>query len=186
MTRTFLFLLGSARTEGNTELLARRAAEHLPAGVEQRWLRLSELELPAFEDLRHSAERSYTEPAGPERLLLDATLEATDLVIASPLYWYTVSADTKLYMDYWAGWMRREGLDFRKRMGGKTLWAVSALSEEDPSVADPMLDTLRLSARYLGMNWGGGLLGYANRPGDIDADSGALTKAKEFFPGTAA
>ncbi|MEV5505398.1 flavodoxin family protein [Streptomyces orinoci] len=184
MTRQFLFLLGSARTGGNTEALARRAAEHLPAGAGQRWLRLSELELPDFEDLRHSAGRSFAEPVGAERLLLDATLEATDLVIVSPLYWYSVSAHTKLYLDYWAGWLRRGELDFRKRMGGRTLWAVSALSEEDPSVADPMLGTLRLSARYMGMNWGGGLLGYANRPGDITGNAQALAEAEKFFLGT--
>lgn len=30
MTRKFLFVLGSARPEGNTEILARKAAEQLP------------------------------------------------------------------------------------------------------------------------------------------------------------
>jgi hypothetical protein len=31
------------------------------------------------------------------------------------------------------------------------------------------------------MHWGGELLGYANRPGDILADEKALTEAKRFF-----
>ena len=46
MARRFLFVLGSARPEGNTELLARRAAEQLPPDVEQRWIDLTSDPLP--------------------------------------------------------------------------------------------------------------------------------------------
>jgi len=123
----------------------------------------------------------YSESAGNERILLDATLDATDLVIASPLYWYSVSASTKLYLDYWAGWLRVPGADFKARMRGKTMWAISAISEEDPAKAGPLVDTLKISADYMGMHWGGELLGYANRPGDTLADQKALTEAKRFF-----
>lgn len=110
--RRYLFLLANTRPGGNTELLARHAAEQLPPQVEQRWLRLADLPLPAFEDHRHEGDGSYPEPTGHARTLLDATLDATDLVIASPLYWFSVSADTKLYLDHWSAWMRVPGLDF--------------------------------------------------------------------------
>jgi NAD(P)H-dependent FMN reductase len=179
--RSFTFILASARRGGNTETLARRAASRLPAGVEQRWLSLIDLPMPTFRDLRHAADGSYPPPVWPASVLLDATLAATDLVIASPLYWYTVSADAKKYLDHWSGWMRVPGFDFRARMAGKTLWAVSSVSDEDPSVAEPMLGTLRLSAQYLNMRWGGALLGYANRPGEILADEAALARADTFF-----
>ena len=53
MSRRFLFVLGSARRDGNTELLARRAAAALPADVEQQWIRLIDHPLPDFTDLRH-------------------------------------------------------------------------------------------------------------------------------------
>ncbi|CAM5478013.1 Putative NAD(P)H-dependent FMN-containing oxidoreductase YwqN [Streptomyces tendae] len=105
MTRRFLFLPGSTRPDGNTELLARRAAEQLPAGVEQHWIDLARHPLPEFEDLRHDSD--HTRPTeGNARLLLDATLAATDIVIASPLYWYTLSTPVKRYLDHWSGWLR--------------------------------------------------------------------------------
>lgn len=107
--RRFLFLLGSARTGGNTEELARRAAVGLPADAEQEWVRLSEVPLPMFEDIRHVGNGSYPLPDGNARRLLDATLSATDLVIASPLYWYSVSTSTKLYLDHWSGWFHAPG-----------------------------------------------------------------------------
>ncbi|WP_151479705.1 flavodoxin family protein [Streptomyces albicerus] len=180
MTRHFLFLLGSSRSDGNTELLARRAAEQLPTGVTQRWLDLAEHRLPDFEDLRHDTD--HVRPSGDNTaLLLDATLAATDLVIASPLYWYSVSAHTKRYLDHWSGWLRTPGLDFKKTMAGRTLWGVTALAHEEEEVAEPLIGTLNHSAAYMGMRFGGVLLGNGSKPGDVLTDSAALTRAKTFF-----
>ncbi|MCX4390779.1 NAD(P)H-dependent oxidoreductase [Micromonospora peucetia] len=176
----FLFLLGSSRSGGNTELLARRAAASLPAGVEQRWLHLADHPLTPFRDIRHD-EQPYPQPTGNEALLLAETLAATDLVIASPLYWYSVSAATKLYLDHWSGWLRTPGVDFRQRMRGRRMWAISVLSNEDEAQADPLVATLRLSADYLDMRWGGVLLGHANRPGEVLHDTVALRAADAFF-----
>jgi multimeric flavodoxin WrbA len=172
-----------SRRDGNSETLARRAATALPPGVEQEWLRLADLPLPAFEDVRHSGNGVYPEPGGSGRTLLDATLAATDLVFVAPLYWYGLPAAAKLYLDHWSGWMRVPGVDFLRHMAGKGMWAVTALSEIDYSVADPLLGTLRLTADYTGMRWSGSLLGYGNRPGDILEDKTALATAEAFFTG---
>ncbi|MGW1713736.1 flavodoxin family protein [Streptomyces sp. NPDC002156] len=180
MNRSFLFLLGSSRTDGNTEALSRRAAEQLPAEVEQHWLSLAEHPLPDFEDLRHDAD--HVRPTGNNTaLLLDATLAATDIVIVSPLYWYSVSAPVKRYLDYWSGWLRTPDLDFKATLAGRTLWGVTVLADPDPALADPLVGTLRNSAAYMGMRFGGVLLGNGSKPGDVLKDTGALTRAKTFF-----
>ncbi|MEV7792843.1 NAD(P)H-dependent oxidoreductase [Streptomyces sp. NPDC087512] len=180
MSRRFLFLLGSSRPDGNTELLARRAAEQLPEDVEQRWISLAEHPLPEFRDLRHDSD--HTRPTeGAEGLLLDATLAATDLVIASPLYWYALSAPVKRYLDHWSGWLRTPGLDFAATLAGRTLWGVTALAHEEPEVADPLIGSLNNSAAYMGMRFGGVLLGNGSKPGDVLADTEALARAKTFF-----
>lgn len=180
MTRRFLFVLGSARPDGNTELLARRAAEQLPPDVEQQWIDLAARPLPDFEDLRHDSD--HTRPTeGDVATLLDATLAATDLVIASPLYWYSVSAQTKRYLDHWSGWLRTPGLDFKATLAGRTLWGVTALAHEEPEAAAPLVGTLNNSAAYMGMRFGGVLLGNGSKPGDVLKDTGALARAKTFF-----
>jgi multimeric flavodoxin WrbA len=180
MTRRFLFVLGSARSDGNTELLARRAAEQLPPDVEQQWIDLAAHPVPDFEDLRHDSD--LVRPTeGHAALLLDATLAATDVVIASPLYWYAVSAQTKRYLDYWSGWLRTPGLDFKATMAGRTLWGVTVLAHEEPAVADPLVGTLNNSAAYMGMRFGGVLLGNGSKPGDVLKDTEALARAKAFF-----
>jgi multimeric flavodoxin WrbA len=161
--RSFLFVAGSSRPGGNTEMLARLAAEQLPDYLPQRWLHLRDLPMRAFRDVRHRDD-PVQEPAGPERLLLDETLTATDLVIVTPLYWYSMSASVKLYLDYWSGWERLPGVDFRARMRGKTLWAVSVMADEDPAVADPLVQVLERSARYLDARFAGALLGCGSWP----------------------
>ncbi|WP_332262167.1 flavodoxin family protein [Kitasatospora mediocidica] len=179
--KSFLFVLASSRDGGNTEALAREAAAQLPAGTEQRWLRLADFPLPPFKDLRHAGEGADRELGEHERLLLEATLAATDVVIVSPLYWYSVSSSAKLYLDHWSHWLRLPGVDFKERMGAKTFWSVSVMANADDAVAEPLLGTLRLSAAYFGARWGGGLLGHATRPGGVLTDGVALERAREFF-----
>ncbi|WP_084557099.1 flavodoxin family protein [Hamadaea tsunoensis] len=180
MVRRFLFLLGSTRLDGNTEAMARQAAAYLSPEVEQSWLRLSDLPLPAFEDVRHTGDGTYPEPVGNPKTLLDETLAATDIVIASPLYWYSLSTSVKNYLDHWTGWLRVPGADFKARMGGKTLWGVTALSDADSAKADPLVGTLRYTAEYMGARFGGVLLGHYNFPGQARTEP-ELPAAKDFF-----
>jgi multimeric flavodoxin WrbA len=182
-SRRFAFFVSSAREEGNTEALARAAASALPAGVEQRWLRLAELPLPPFVDIRH-ASGVYPQPQGHEATLADATLWATDLVVVSPVYWYSLSASAKLYLDYWTAWLRVSGMDFKARMAGKRLWGVTVTSDAedvDAEITAPLSGTLRLTADYMKMQWRGLLLGHGNRPGDIATDAAAHERAKTFL-----
>ncbi|MEU5421580.1 NAD(P)H-dependent oxidoreductase [Streptomyces sp. NPDC020667] len=177
--RSFLFVLGSSRPDGNTETLARAAAEQLPTGVPQRWVDLTHLPLPDFQDGRHD---TGTWQAGEnERILRQATVEATDIVLATPLYWYTVSAHTKRYLDYWSGWLTAPGSDFKERMAGRTLWAVTVMADEDESAADGLVTTLGHSAAYMRMRLGGVLLGNGSRPGQVRDDERAMSRAKTFF-----
>lgn len=181
--RRFLFLVASARREGNTETLARRAAAALPSNVEQQWIHLDEFPLERFEDIRHDGGQSntYPEPEGNESTLLEATLAATDIVFVTPLYWYSLPSSAKLYMEYWSAWMRVPGVDFKKRMAGKHLWAVCVLADEDPNRAELLLTTLRHSAEYMSMQWNGELIGNGSKPGDVLNDRKAMDDADHFF-----
>ncbi|MGW4896467.1 flavodoxin family protein [Kitasatospora sp. NPDC004240] len=177
--RSFLFVLASSRADGNTEALARAAAGQLPPGVPQRWVDLSRLPLPDFQDGRHDT--GAWAAGGHEEELRAATLAATDIVIATPLYWYTVSAQAKRYLDYWSGWLAVPGLDFKQRMAGRTLWGVTVMADRDEVRADAMVTTLNHTAAYLRMRFGGVLLGNGSRPGQVNLDERAMARAKTFF-----
>ncbi|MFC9245677.1 flavodoxin family protein [Streptomyces sp. NPDC057136] len=180
MDRSFLFLLGSARAEGNTELLARAAAEQLPGDTEQRWLNLTQLRLPDYHDAGH-ARGPWPEEESDEALLWEAMLAATDVVIASPLYWYSMSSYAKRYLDYWSKWLSTPDPGFKAKMAGRTLWGVTAMAHREGAVAEPLVLTLHHTAAYMGMRFGGVLLGNGSRPGQILTDERAAAQAKTFF-----
>lgn len=179
--RRVLILLASTRADGNAELMARAAVAALPAGTEVRWQRMAELALPPFEDIRHSVGQ-YPAPTGDLARLLDDTLWATDLLVASPLYWYSLPAPLKLYLDHWSAFMRVPGLDFKPQMAGKAMYVLCATSSGDePHLAAPLVDSLRFSAGYMKMRWGGVVLGDGTRPGDVLKDEAAMAAAAKLL-----
>lgn len=185
MSSHYLFLLASTREPGhlgNTETLARRAAAALPAGAQQTWLRLADFELLPFVDLRHTA-GSYPAPTGDMARLLEATLACTDLVLVAPVYWYSFPANLKTYLDHWSAWMRVPGVGFKDRMATKAMHVVT--TSGDRAKSQPMLDSARLCAGFLGMRFGGALWGKGGPPGAVDADVAALAEADSFFAGAA-
>ena len=179
--RRFLFLMSSARRGGNSEALARAAAAALPRGIAQDWRDLTSAGLGAFQDLRHGA--SYGPPEGAASELAAATLGATDIVFVAPLYWYGLPAAAKLYLDHWSHWMRLKEMGFKPAMATKTLWLVMAHSGSTPDQIAPAIGTLRFTADYMGMRWGGALLADANAPGDVAANGDALARAVHFLTG---
>ncbi|MDR7269853.1 multimeric flavodoxin WrbA [Pelomonas saccharophila] len=187
VNRRVLVLLASTRADGNAELMARAAVAALPADVEVRWLRLAELALPPFEDIRHEGSGQYPEPEGDLGRVLKDTLWATDLLVAAPLYWYSVPAPLKLYLDHWSGFMRVPGVDFKPRMAGKAMHVLCATSSgEEPHLAQPLLDCLRFSADYMKMHWGGAVLGDGSKPGDVLQDEAAMAAAARLLVNGAA
>ena len=179
--RRFLFLLCSSRRLGNSEQLAYCAAHHLPFNTPQRWITLQDYPLPTFVDLRHNGR--FPAPAGNVKLLLEATLEATDIVLVTPLYMYSLPVQAKQYLDYWSAWLRIPELDFREQMRGKSLWGI-IVSSGSRNETQPLEDTLALTAKYMQMDWAGILYGTGSRPNDIQLDVLALQEAKEFFAST--
>jgi NAD(P)H-dependent FMN reductase len=176
--RRFLFLLSSTRRLGNSEQLAYCAAHHLPFNTPQRWITLQDYPLPTFVDQRHNGR--FPAPAGNVKLLLEATLEATDIVLVTPLYMYSLPVQAKQYLDYWSAWLRVPELDFREQMQGKTLWSI-IVSSGNRCETQPLVDTLALTAQYMQMDWAGILHGTGSRPNDIQLDTLALQEAKAFF-----
>lgn len=177
----YLFLTTSTREPGivgNTEWLARQAAAALPAHATQTWLQLARMELPRFVDQRHTA-GSYPAPEGDMKTLLDATLAADHIVFVAPVYWFSIPAPLKTYLDHWSAWMRIPGLPFKEQMARKTLRLVT--TSGDRAKAQPMIDSVQLCAQFLGMHWRGALWGKGGPPDAVQADATARADAAAFL-----
>lgn len=177
----YSFLLASTRESGhvgNTEWLARRAAARLPPDTRLTWLSLAHLQLPAFVDQRHTVGR-YPRPEGDLRTVLDATLDATDLVLVAPVYWFSFPSPLKTVLDHWSAWLRVPDLDFKARMARKRLWLIT--TSGDRAKAQPMIDSTALCADFLGMPLAGVLWGKGGPPDAVQADAEALVAADRLF-----
>ncbi len=177
----FLFLNATTREPGhvgNSETLARHAAASLPSGTEEIWFKLAELEQLPFVDLRHTA-GTYPMPSGDMKTLLEETLAATDLVFVSPVYWFSVPSPLKTYLDHWSGWLRVPGIDFKEKMAGKRLWVISTSGNRER--AQPMFDSYRLCAEFLGMQFMPPLWGKGGAPEAVLADGEAMAAAAGYF-----
>ena len=179
--RHFLFIVSSARIPGaigNTEWLAREAARHLPASATSRWIHLNGIVLDDFDDRRHDV-GTYPMPIGDTATLLNATMDATDLVFVTPLYWYSFPNRLKRYLDHWSAWMRVEGLGFKERMQSKRVWAIT--TSGDRAKTQPMFDSLKLCAEFLAMQWQPPLWGKGGAPGAVEKDAAAIAAAANHF-----
>lgn len=185
----YLFLIASPRSNGNSETLARIAARGLPADATHTFLNLRDFPLPAFEDLRHvppinpafPASGGYQTPTAHSLTLLEATLEATDLVFVAPVHWYSMPTLLKRYLDEWSYWLRIPNGTFKAQMSQKRYWAISSSSSGSEAEAEPLFGALELSAAYFGQKLSKRLLGRGSKPDDVLGDAAVLRSAQSFF-----
>jgi hypothetical protein len=154
--RRALFLLSSARADddGNSVTLACAAAADLPQTIKQQWIALRDCMPEPFIDTRHGY-GEYPPAQGNTKTLLDATMAATDIVIAMPLYWYALPALVKAYLEQWSAWTRIPSLGFK--------------------------DAMRYTAEFLSMRWGCAVVSRALKPGDVAQDMAALKAARQLL-----
>jgi NAD(P)H-dependent FMN reductase len=177
----FLFIVASTREPGhvgNTEWLAQQAASTLPQSTERTWLHLAPLQLPPFTDVRHTA-GTYPWPEGGLRTALDATMRCTDLVLVTPVYWYSFPSSLKTYLDHWSAWMRIDGLPFKAEMAKKRMHLIT--TSGDRAKAQSMIDAAGLCAAFLSMPLAGVLWGKGGAPGAVQSDGAAVSAASGFF-----
>lgn len=112
-----LIIVGSARPKGNTWRVAQKLSAKLDGNVEL--VNLSELTINYF-----SYSQQY--PADDNFLdFIEARLLAYDsIVFASPIYWYSMSAHMKTFLDLLSDLLKSRK-DLGRQLRGKTLSVLS-------------------------------------------------------------
>ena len=176
-----LALQGSPRREGNTAALLTALLEELrrDGKNEIREVRLQELEIHPCRNCdtcRRKTDRYCVIDDDMQGLFLPF-IEADMVVIASPIYWWSVSAQTKLFID------RLYGLDPESRpqcFEGKKLVLILTYYSEDPnSGAEITLSMFREIAEYTAMPIAG-VLRYCSGERHVREVPEALAEAREL------
>ena len=180
--RQVLIAIGSPRRKGNSTILAQRiAAGARAAGAEVETVRLHDLEIrpcTACNACRKDSADDCVLQDGMQGLY--PRLRACDaLVIASPIYWFTVSAQTKLFLDRWYGLGGPQGYPDLK---GKRVGVALTYADPDPFVSGAA-NALRMfqdACRYVDADLIGMVYGTAWEAGEIKANKALLKQAREL------
>jgi multimeric flavodoxin WrbA len=174
--RRILILKGSPRKEGNSSILADQVA----AGATAAGAAVESFDLHGM-DIRPCDNCDFCQGSGEcvinddMQLLYPRLLEADAIVIASPIYWFTVSAQTKLCIDRWYA---LEGAK-SSALSGKEIGIVLSYGDSDPftSGAVNAIRMLQDIFRYEKAEIAGMVYGSATKPGEIQAQAEVLQRA---------
>ncbi len=176
-----LVLLGSPRRKGNSAILA----EAIAGGAKAAGAALETVFLHPLSIASCRACYACQKPKSKGCAIDDdmqpiyrKMLEADAWVIASPVYWFTMSAQTKLWMDRCLAF----GAYAKDPFEGKRIALAMSYGAEDPfdSGCVNALRTFQDAYRYVGAEIVGMVYGSAMEPGDIRANKALVKEAKEL------
>jgi len=179
--KKILIAMGSPRKEGNSASLAKQVAsgaEAVGAKVERFYLHGMDIQpCMGCEACREAGAKGCV--VDDDMQTLYPKIEQADAIaIASPVYWFTVSAQTKLFMDRWYAYGSQEYRVFE----GKRFGIVLTYGDVDPfaSGAVNALRTFQDALSYVGARIVGMVYGTASEAGEIRGNRELMEKAYEL------
>lgn len=142
MTKT-IAVFASARRNGNTGKLVDRIANELNIEV----IDLADYEISAYDYEHQNIDDDFIP-------LMHKLLHYDNMIFASPVYWYSMSAQMKVFVDRTSDFLDVDHLkDIGRQLRNKTAYIVctSISSDADASFINSFKDTFN----YLGVKYGG-------------------------------
>jgi multimeric flavodoxin WrbA len=135
-------LFGSSRRNGNTG----QFMDHIAAELDIEVVDLGQLRISPY-DYDHRNRDDDFEP------LMQRVLEFDHIIVASPVYWYSVSTPVKVFLDRISDYLDiPELLESGRRLRGKTGHIVcTSIYDSAPT---PFVTALTATFAYLGMHTG--------------------------------
>jgi multimeric flavodoxin WrbA len=179
-----LALSSSPRTDGNSRLLAQSVLHGARSrGHDTDLVDLCDMVTMPLRDCRtcRRADGTCSIADRHHALLRDQVLPADALVFATPLYWYGISGQLKIFMDRIICHTRADqpdSADVKRRLMNKRAAVVVSSEENYPGVLVGLTAQMQEFARYLGHELVGVVHGIANSRGEIARDpAGPLDRA---------
>ncbi len=164
-----LIIEGSTRSPASTMAHVQALAAAQPAETNCEIVALRELDLPLFED--HRTGGSWRRGEALEGLYRQ--MRAADVILlATPLYWYSVSHLMKNFLDHWTYFLRHPEAPMVESLADTSFgFVVVGSSFENRERREPVFQSLRLSVDYIKARCIGGFYGVGIRDGQPHPDS---------------
>jgi multimeric flavodoxin WrbA len=179
--KKILIFMGSPRREGNSTILAQQvAAGAEAAGAEVESFFLHGMNVRPCDACDACRGKTETDCVLDDDMkdIFPKLRQADGIVIASPIYWFTVSGQTKLFMDRWYALGGPEGYALR----GKKFGIVLTYADTDPftSGAVNALRTFQDALNFVNATIEGMVYGSAWEAGEIKDNQEVMEKAYEL------
>lgn len=178
MAKHILILKGSPREKGNSATLADQvAAGAQEAGAEVESFVLQKMDIRPCNacDACQRAGDGMCTIKDDMQILYPKLRSADSIVVASPVYWFSLSAQTKLFIDRWYALERPQG----SALTGKQFALVLTFGDTDPYTSGGInaIRAFQDTCRYLRANVAGIVYGSAMNIGDVQKQSALLEQA---------
>ncbi|MBH0230980.1 flavodoxin family protein [Halobacillus yeomjeoni] len=170
-----LKLLGSSRPDGNTEYLVNQSLE----GVEHTTIRLSDYHIKPIADMRHTAE-GFPRVDDDYEKLLKVFLEHDLIIFATPIYWFGMSGQMKVFIDRWSQYMRDNRFPFKERIAQQKAYVVLTGGSDPKITGLPLIQQFGHIFDFVHMSFEDYVIGNAVKPGEIKRDEPALQKMDQW------
>jgi multimeric flavodoxin WrbA len=181
MAKYIVVLKGSPREKGNSAALADQvAAGAVAAGAEVESFSLQKMNIQpcnACDACQRNPDRQCI--LDDDMQLLYPKLRRADaVVVASPVYWFTLSAQTKLCIDRWYAFEGPQG----SALAGKQFALVLVYGDTDPYTSGGInaIRTFQDMCRYLRADLAGIVYGSASNLGDVQKQPALLERAYQL------
>jgi multimeric flavodoxin WrbA len=176
MAKQVLVFKGSPRENGNSSTLADRAVEGAKtAGASVEVFSLHRMDIRPCDACDTCQETGVCVLKDDMQTLYPKLTQADAIIIASPVYWFTMNAQTKLFIDRWYGLESPSG----NFLEGKQFGIILTYGDTDPysSGAINAIRTFQDMFRYIGANIHGMVYGTAMDVGDVQKQPELMERA---------
>jgi multimeric flavodoxin WrbA len=177
--RNVLILKGSPRERGNSATLAEKAAEGAcAAGAQVESIYLHGLEIRPCDACDLCLEQGECVIEDDMRPLYPKLAAADAILLASPIYWFTFSAQLKLCMDRWYAFQASQW----KELSGKPFGIILTYGDSDlyTSGAINAIHTFETMGRFLNGRIAGIVHGSLSDVGDAEKHPELLEQARRL------
>ena len=157
-----IIILGSARSDGNTK----KAVAELNIDKKMILVDLNNLQISPYDYENKNKNDDYSK-------LMENILDYDSIILATPIYWYTMSAQMKIFIDRLTDCITIRK-DIGRKLKGKKIYLLA--SSGSPNLPEGFEDTFKNICQYMKMNYKGCFLHYSGSNENFTNRNKEITK----------
>lgn len=169
-------LFGSSRNNGNSKVIL----DYLLKGTDHHFYNLYEANIEKVIDSRHiKNSTNIYEHNDDYSKILNSVMTSDTVIFSTPLYWYSMSASLKLFIDRWTESLRNKHLGEFKNEMSKKKYIVIIVGGDNPIIkSKPLIEQFGYIFEFMNITNYSFIVGEGIEPFDVIKDESTINKAK--------